>query len=273
MAKQPFSNFRSLSPVHDSNCPHVTIACLSLEVTAKEYAYLVTLLSDEEKERSARRVPEVRRRAVVSRGYLRVLLGSLTGVAPEKVSLATGHFGKPYITDPGERSIQFNVAHSMDDAVIALSQQCTLGVDVEKRKSTHDKRWARMMAKTIFSDVEMLQRVGVSGGFSPEEILDCWVAKEAVFKAMGTGIGDKLRACQLPSELPKLKMNIDSVISTHRLAPVIFKVQSCLSGELIGTTLINLGEGSHLAVACPTQFCTLAVRSFDNVLECGLVEE
>ena len=100
-------------------------------------------------------MPEVRRRAVVSRGYLRVLLGSLTGVAPEKVSLATGHFGKPYITDPGERSIQFNVAHSMDDAVIALSQQCTLGVDVEKRKSTHDKRWARMMAKTIFSDVEI----------------------------------------------------------------------------------------------------------------------
>ena len=73
MAKQTFSN-----------CPHVTIACLSLEVTEKEYAYLVTLLSDEEKERSLRRVPEVRRRAVVSRGYLRVLLGSLTGVSPEK---------------------------------------------------------------------------------------------------------------------------------------------------------------------------------------------
>ncbi|MDA7976224.1 MAG: 4'-phosphopantetheinyl transferase superfamily protein [Pirellulales bacterium] len=262
MAKQTFSN-----------CPHVTIACLSLEVTEKEYAYLVTLLSDEEKERSLRRVPEVRRRAVVSRGYLRVLLGSLTGVSPEKVSLATGDFGKPYITDPGERSIQFNVAHSMDDAVIALSRQCVLGVDVEKRKLTHDQRWARMMAHTIFSDVELVDRVGLSGAFGPEEILDFWVAKEAVFKAIGTGIGDKLRACQLPSELPKLKMSIDSVISTQQLAPVTFKEQSYLAGDLIGTTLINLGEGSHLAVACPTQFCKLAVRSFDSVLEYGLVEE
>lgn len=273
MAKQTSLNCPSLSPVNDSNCPHVTIACLSLDVTEKEYAYLVTLLSDEEKERSLRRVPEVRRRAVVSRGYLRVLLGSLTGVSPEKVSLATGDFGKPYITDPGERSIQFNVAHSMDDAVIALSRQCVLGVDVEKRKSTHDQRWARMMAHTIFSDVELVERVGLSGAFGPEEILDCWVAKEAVFKAIGTGIGDKLRACQLPSELPKLKMSIDSVISTQQLAPVTFKEQSYLAGDLIGTTLINLGEGSHLAVACPTQFCKLAVRSFDSVLEYGLVEE
>ena len=125
----------------------------------------------------------------------------------------------------------------------------------------------------IFSDVELVERVGLSGAFGPEEILDCWVAKEAVFKAIGTGIGDKLRACQLPSELPKLKMSIDSVISTQQLAPVTFKEQSYLAGDLIGTTLINLGEGSHLAVACPTQFCKLAVRSFDSVLEYGLVEE
>ena len=273
MAKESASSCPSLSTGTCSNNPHVTITCLSLHVPDKEYAYLVNLLSDDEKERSFRRVPEVRRRAVVSRGRLRVLLGCLIGVPPEEVSLTTGHFGKPYLSGPHQSSIQFNVAHSMDEAVIALSRQCTIGVDVEKRKTTHDERWARLMAPTILSEIEMKKRFGASHELRPEEVLDCWVAKEAVLKAIGTGIGDKLRACQLPSDLPEFRMSVDSVVSSCRLAPVKFKHQNFFSGDDIGVTLIDLSEGSHLAVACPTQFCKLAVRSFKRVLQDGLAED
>ena len=77
MAKESSSSCPSLLTGTCSSNPHVTITCLSLHVADNEYAYLVNLLSDDEKERSLRRVPEVRRRAVVSRGRLRVLLGSL----------------------------------------------------------------------------------------------------------------------------------------------------------------------------------------------------
>ena len=273
MAKESSLSCPSLSSVNCSNNPHVTIACLSLDVADNEYTCLVNVLSDDEKERSLRRVPEVRRRAVVSRGRLRVLLGCLIGVPPEEVSLAIGHFGKPYLSDPRQRSIQFNVAHSMDEAVIALSRQCTIGVDVEKRKTTHDKSWARLMAPTILSEIEMKQRVGVSDGLRPEEILDCWVAKEAVLKAIGTGIGDKLRACQLPSDLPEFRMIVDSAVSSCRLAPVAFKQQNFFSGDGIGTALIDFSEGTHLAIACPGQVCELAVRSFDRVLQDGLAED
>ena len=272
MAKESSSSFPSLSSEDCSNNSHVTIACLSLHVADNEYAYLVNLLSDDEKERSLRRVPEVRRRAVVSRGRLRVLLGRLTGVPPEEVSLKTGRFGKPYLSDSHQDSIQFNVAHSMDEAVIALSRQCTIGVDVEKRKATHDQKWARLMAPTILSEVELKQRVRASDGVSPEEILDCWVAKEAVLKAIGTGIGDKLRTCQLPADLPRFKMSVDAEASSCRLASVVFKDQDFLPGNKIGVTLIDLGEGTHLAVARPGQICKLAVRSFDRILHDGLAE-
>jgi phosphopantetheinyl transferase len=272
MAKESSSSSPSLPSEDCSNNPHVTIACLSLHVADKEYAYLVNLLSDDEKERSLRRVPEVRRRAVVSRGRLRVLLGRLTGVPPEEVSLKTGRFGKPYLSDSHQDSIQFNVAHSMDEAVIALSRQCTIGVDVEKRKATHDQKWARLMAPTFLSEVELKQRVRASDGVSPEEILDCWVAKEAVLKAIGTGIGDKLRTCHLPSNLPEFRMSVDSVVSSCRLAPVVFQQPSFFTGNGIGTALIDLSEGNHLAIACPGQACELAVRSFGRVLQDGLVE-
>ena len=66
------------------------------------------------------------------------------------------------------------------------------------------------MAPTIFSESEMKQRVEGPGRLSPEEILDCWVAKEAVLKAIGTGIGDKLRTWQLPTDLPRLKIRVDA---------------------------------------------------------------
>ena len=273
MARERSSSCPSLLTGACSSNPHVTITCLSLHVTDNEYDYLVNLLSEEEKERSLRRVPEVRRRAVVSRGRLRVLLGYLIGVPPQEVSLTTGHFGKPYLSGPHQSSIQFNVAHSMDEAVIALSRQCTIGVDVEKRKTTHDEKWARLMGPTILSGIEMKKRIGVSHELRPEEVLDCWVAKEAVLKAIGTGIGDKLRACQLPSDLPEFRISVDSVISSCRLAPVEFKQQNFFSGNDLGVTLIDLGVESHLAVACPAQSCKLAVRSLERVLQDGLSED
>lgn len=145
MAKETCSSSPSSSSVDCSNDPHVTIACLSHHVVDNEYAYLMNLLGDDEKERSLRRVPEVRRRAVVSRGCFRVLLGCLTGAPPEEVPLKTGRFGKPYRSDSHQGRIRFNVAHSMDEAVFALPRQCTIGVDGEKRKITHDQEWARLM--------------------------------------------------------------------------------------------------------------------------------
>lgn len=269
MAEDSSSN---LSTTNCSGNSCVTIARLSLHVADDEYARLVNVLSEDEKERSLRRLPEVRRRAVVSRGRLRVLLGRLIGVSPEEVALTTGRYGKPYLSELHQSSIQFNVAHSMDEAVVAVSHQGAIGVDLEKRKTTHNQRWAHLMAPTIFSESEMTQHVEGRGRLSPEEILDCWVAKEAVLKAIGTGIGDKLRTCQLPADLPRFKMSIDAEASSCRLATVVFKDQDFFPGNKIGITLIDLGEGTHLAVARPGQICKLAVRSFDSILHDGLME-
>ena len=258
--------------VNCSDNSYVTIARLSLQVSEDEYARLVSVLSEDEKERSLRRLPEVRRRAVVSRGRLRVLLGRLIDVSPEKVSLTTGHFGKPYLSEIHQSSIHFNVAHSMDEAVVAVSQQGAIGVDLEKRKTTHNQRWARLMAPAIFSESEMKQRVEGPGGLSPEEILDCWVAKEAVLKAIGTGIGDKLRTFQLPADLPRFKMCVDVEASTCRLASVVLKDQVFVPANKIGITLIDLCEGTHLALSQPGHVCKLAVRSFDRILHEGLAD-
>ena len=246
--------------------PGVIIVQCSLHVADGEFASLEKLLSEDEKERSFRRVPEVRRRAVVSRGRLRVLLGHLIGIAPENVQLTTGHFGKPYLSDFHQSGIQFNVAHSMDEAIVAISYQSVVGVDLEKSKRTHDQRWARLMAPTIFSESELSERSVFSDTIVSADILDAWVAKEAVLKAAGTGIGDKLRKCPLPVNLPKVTIFTDLETTACRLAPVVLQDQNRSCSSRFGVTLVDLGEDTHVAIACSSPTCELAVRSFDRVL-------
>jgi len=266
MIDEGFSQHSSGVPLECQEKSGVTIVQFSLHVADDEYSFLENLLSKDEQERSLRRVSEVRRRAVVSRGRLRVLLGCLIGAAPAEVDLITGHFGKPYISEFQQSGIQFNVAHSMDEAIVAISYKGVVGVDLEKRKRTHDQRWARLMANTIFSETELKKQRAVSDVIVPAEILDAWVAKEAVLKATGTGIGDKLRKCQLPADLPKVTVWTDSDAITCRLASVSLNDQSASCNDRLGVTLVRLGKGAHVAVACPSLSCELAVRSFDRVL-------
>ena len=130
MIDEGFSQHSSGVPLECQEKSGVTIVQFSLHVADDEYSFLENLLSKDEQERSLRRVSEVRRRAVVSRGRLRVLLGCFIGAAPAEVDLITGHFGKPYISEFQQSGIQFNVAHSMDEAIVAISYKGVVGVDL-----------------------------------------------------------------------------------------------------------------------------------------------
>ncbi len=266
MNDEGFSQHSSESPLGCQEKSSVTIVQYSLHVADDEYAFLEKLLSEDEQERALRRVPEVRRRAVVSRGRLRVLLGCLIGIAPGDIALTTGHFGKPYLSEFQQSGIHFNVAHSMDQAVVAISYHGAVGVDLEKRKRTHDQRWARLMSPTIFSETELKERLAASGVIVPTEILDAWVAKEAVLKATGIGIGDKLRKCQLPADIPKVTVGADLDAISCRLASVSLHDQNASCSDRLGVTLVHLNKGAHVAVACLSLACELSVRSFDRVL-------
>ena len=54
--------------------------------------------------------------------------------------------------------------------------------------------------------------------------------------------------------------------------PCCISTAKLFTGDEIGTALIDLNEGNHLAIACPGQACELAVRSFGRVLQDGFVE-
>src|SRR5262245_46804733 len=77
--------------------------------------------------------PALRRRFVVCRTTLRVILGSYLGRRPGELTFAQGPYGKPYLNAARARGrIRFNMSHSNELGLVAVSRQRELGVDLER---------------------------------------------------------------------------------------------------------------------------------------------
>src|ERR1041385_6999949 len=68
-----------------------------------------------------------RRAFVVSRGFLREIIGRYTNTRPEQLRFSYGPYGKPAL----DGRLRFNMSHSHGLALIALTEDNELGVDVE----------------------------------------------------------------------------------------------------------------------------------------------
>ena len=140
-------------------------------------------LSADELARADRFVVETpRRQLTVTRSVLRRLLGAALERDPKSLSFRYGRDGKPSLTGD---ELAFNVSHSHGRALIAISAEGTLGVDLEKvREEVRHER----VGERYFSAPER----AVLRALPPEQkaaaFFRCWARKEAWLKAKGTGL-------------------------------------------------------------------------------------
>jgi 4'-phosphopantetheinyl transferase len=118
---------------------------------------------------------------------LRKLLGRYTGVAPERVQLVDGPFGKPQMRDG---AIQFNVSHSGGVGLVALAAGISVGVDVEEMKGDLA---LDTIAQDFFSVSERDLLRGLSGEAHLAAFYRAWTRREATIKARGASITRPLR--------------------------------------------------------------------------------
>lgn len=151
---------------------------------------LAALLPKAERERAARLRRDVDRdRTIVAWALVRTLLGDLVGEAPSDVAIerhcarcGSGDHGKPQLADRSA-GIHFSLAHSGRHVVVAVSRAAAVGIDVECLKPKADYR--PMYRRTLTADEAVAFQ---AGGGQPHDFLRAWVRKEAVAKAVGTGI-------------------------------------------------------------------------------------
>jgi 4'-phosphopantetheinyl transferase len=137
-------------------------------------------LSDDERERGARfRFDVHRRRFLHCRALLRKYLAETLGTDAASIAFRYGPYGKPEVD-----GVHFNVSHSDHLAVIAVSHEHPIGIDVEH---IDDSKEVLALASTAFSRAEC---EALSALPPDEQILSfyrTWARKEAYLKLLGTG--------------------------------------------------------------------------------------
>jgi 4'-phosphopantetheinyl transferase len=145
---------------------------------------LEDLLSEEERQRAARFVrAEDGARWARARGILRALLGRYVGTDPRALRFAEGPHGKPLL---GDEAIRFNLSHSGDTALIAVTLAREVGIDVELPRRTVDHV---AIARRVLGEEEAGRLAALDEPARQREFLRAWVRWEAVLKCRGTGIG------------------------------------------------------------------------------------
>ncbi|KIU37442.1 4-phosphopantetheinyl transferase [Methylobacterium radiotolerans] len=129
--------------------------------------------------------PVDRARFRASHAALRLILGDALGLAPADVELLAGAGGKPELAGAARRAADFNLSHSGARALIGLARDASIGVDVEAVRPIAD---ALRIAAAHFAADEVSALAGAPHGAVERRFFGLWTRKEAVVKALGSGL-------------------------------------------------------------------------------------
>jgi 4'-phosphopantetheinyl transferase len=177
------------------------------------------------------------------RGALRKIISNLLQCLIDKIPLVYSDYGKPMLAPPYDW-LHFNISHTDDLAVLAVTRNGPVGIDIESRKRASELLEC-LDSICHFSELDCLPTESEPRSL---ELLRLWTKKEAFLKAIGRGLSVSPDTFALP-----VHQN-----SFHHLT------QSKMI-EFKGLGLVDLSHdrlSSHCAVVC----CPLTVSEihFEN---------
>lgn len=217
---------------------------LQLDWPEERIGALRALLSPEELRRAERFLrSEHGRRFSVVHGVLRLILSEYLKVAPKAIQFKKNEYGKPFLTH--KTPVEFNLSHSGELALVALTAGRPLGVDLEQYR---ERLEMEKISKRYFSSTEYSQLMKLPDGQREEAFYACWTRKEAYIKARGEGLSlglDRFDVAFVPGAPPALlrfEKNRD---------------------EVDRWSFIDLKLQPRYAAACVVEGCVHALRRWD----------
>ncbi len=152
------------------------------------------LLNEDEKVRAERlKIPAKRAEFIHVRSQLREILSNTLEMAAQDIRLTQNQHGKPMLAD--NQAVQFNLAHSGDWAIIAISVDSRVGIDIEQAGRNTEPL---ALIKRFFSRQEQTALLAMEPADQRRAFFDCWARKEAFVKAEGSGIAYGLGLFSVP---------------------------------------------------------------------------
>jgi len=200
-------------------------------------------LSADETERAERfHFDRDRHRFIVAHIALRDILSRYLDCEPNEITFSVNPYGKPELTN---HNLEFNLSHSGDFALIAVTQKYKVGVDVEYIRSNSDPE---SIAERFFSTSEFSELISLPPEQRTTGFFNCWTRKEAYIKAQGLG----------------LSLPLDSFdVSLTPNEPAILRATRPDSTESIRWTLFPLNVASEYAAATAVEGKDLEFRLWD----------
>ena len=201
------------------------------------------LLSPDEIQRADRfHFSRDRVRFVSAHAALREILAQYVNSPPQELVFVTGARGKPAPASTWKScQIEFNLSHSGDFALLAVTWRLVLGVDIERI----DPEFAsEEIAERFFSASEVAILRSVPRPAQAEAFFSCWAGKEAYIKALGEGLSIPLDsfAVAFGQEVSAMLLHVDG----HPDEVSRWSLYDLEAPEGFKAALLIEGKGHHL---------------------------
>jgi 4'-phosphopantetheinyl transferase len=201
--------------------------------------YSSSLSAEEQVIANRRRAGRTRDHFTIGRACLRSLLGNALNVDPTQIAVTEGPHGKPEISGS---TLHFNVAHSKDTILIALSRHNPVGVDVEYMDRPTD---LMDVAQANFTEDETASLLAITGPTARRKLFyTYWTRKEAVVKADGRGL-----------LLPLTSFDVSGGSMEHH--PVLVREASEERSTVYFLSDLDLGDHAVGALALQSSECAV----------------
>jgi 4'-phosphopantetheinyl transferase len=119
------------------------------------------------------------------------ILASYLNVQPGAIEFSEGPQGKPdLILPPGKLPLKFNLSHSGDAALVAVTLDRHVGIDIEYVQRELD---CLEIADRFFAPAEIRKLRALDPETQTRAFFTCWTRKEAYIKAKGGGLSIPLQ--------------------------------------------------------------------------------
>ena len=185
----PAPDYRGLAP-GQVDIWRAHLSCLTAEAMPGFHA----LLSSGEATRlQGFKVRAARDRFLLGRILLRSVLSNYAAVQPQDWTVAIDRYGRPFVQQalrPG--LLTFNLSHSADVAVLAVTVEHSVGIDVEK---IAPRIGMAGIARLVFcpAEIEHWASHATEAGRA-DAFFRIWTLKEAFVKALGLGFSFPLQS-------------------------------------------------------------------------------
>lgn len=169
-----------------------------------------------------------------TRAILRILLSKYLNVSNDKILFKYNDYGKPLLDNSIESNITFNVSHSVQFGLIALTNYDEIGVDIEFKKPDLE---FKNIAENFFSEYESKILSELNEKSCQDIFYKIWTRKEAFIKAVGNGMSIPLKSFVVNiDDIDPRVLKIEKIEKRRN-----YNLYNILIDENYSASLLNIG--------------------------------